>query len=1163
MAESYSLEAILSARDTNFSSTMQSAQGAMGNMAKASSSFGNTMKGVVSGLGVFKIASAAIGAVTGSIDNAVSRVDTLANSARVFENMGFSASETESMMESLNDSITGLPTSLNDAVSGVQLLASSMGDIGKSQEVFSAMNNAILGFGGTAGMVDNAIVQLSQAFSNGKIDAQTWNSMINSGLGPSLNALAKEMGYTTGEFKSNLSDGTISVEEFQDALISLDKDGGGGLKSLQQIAQDSTKGISTSLANARTSITRGVANIITAIDTGLTNAGLGSISDIINGIGKAAERMLTGLAGGIEKLGTFIAPLVEGFNSILSPIDSATEAINAFSGATDELGGQVADVTELSEKWGTLTLDEKQASVDTLGQEELAELLELLGVDFESIPDEYTKEAYLNAYGKDALEEIIWVSGEWQNLTFDEKVALFEAQIDNDGLQTAINNMELWNNTEFMSKFANISWNDDDAEQQVVDLINEYRELEGLDPIDIPVNVDTKHAQRDIKGVRKSLKQFTKSLGPIGKMFDELSETQTEFWSDMSDVAKDGAKGMANVAKSVFKGDWKSAWDIFKDTSMDALEGTGNAIWKNLEGQFKAIGNLMKNTDWSKIFTTMGNAMQGAVNYIGDIGSAIFTWLSEKLANVNWGELGRTVGEWVGGALQNALDSVKSLDYAKIEQMFDDLAETIDTLALGLLEAASGALEGLIAGMGYEEELEDLKTFINDLGNIEFDGDFTALANQVKDAFKNAFGDWNLNDFLPKIRWQWGDYLSELDWTTGEWHEVDIETGARVKITEATIEEMDFASLINEGTKLGMIEQDIDGNFKINPNYTINTENSNIDESALISILKELLGEPEIGMGVSVAPEPKIAGGGAGKVGGMIEDEIKGQAPSEVTTNTNVNPETTLTEGTSVGGIGEKITSFIQSLAPKTVSTQVSVQPITSGGAGSTEAPQVDFSGMVADAQSAMQQANQAITNGMSNMASAVRMGTVMMNVAFRSGMNQAIITAQNTANRIVNVFTNLSSRMYQAGDRAGAGFRNGLANQSNSIINTAQSIANSVSDTIESALRIASPSKVTTYLGEMVGAGLIEGMDGMITGVEASANRLSLATLPTTDLGNSRYGGSISGTSTSAKLDEVIDAINRGQVIVMDSGALVGETSKQMDVALGQRGSLGGRHKL
>src|SRR5699024_8219246 len=286
--------------------------------------------------------------------------------------------------------------------------------------------------------------------------------------------------------------------------------------------------------------------------------------------------------------------------------------------------------------------------------------------------------------------------------------------------------------------------------------------------------------------------------------------------------------------------------------------------------------------------------------------------------------------------------------------------------------------------------------------------------------------------------------------------------------------------------------------------------------------------------------------GGAGAIGSMIEDEIQAQAPSEVTTNTSVNPQTTLTDEISGGGIAEKITSFIQSLAPKTVSPQVNIQPITTGGTGSMDAPQVDFSGMIADANSAMQQVNQAITSGMTNVTSAVRMGTVMMNVAFRSGMNQAIITAQNTANRVLSVFNNLSSNLYSAGVMAGAGFRNGLASQSSSIVSTAQSIANSVSNTIQSALRIASPSKVTTYLGEMVGAGLIDGMDGMNSGVESSANRLSLATLPTSDLGSTRYSGSISGTSISSKLDEVIDAINRGQVIMMDSGALVGETSRQ-----------------
>lgn len=256
------------------------------------------------------VGSKAVNMVSDSLDGAISRIDTLNNSDRAFSNMGFSAEETKKAMDNLQGAIKGLPTGLDGAVKGVQLLAGSTEDVGKSVDIFKAMNDGILGFGGNAEMVDNAIVQLSQSFSNGKVDAETWNSMINSGLGPTLNAMAKQMGKTTGELKSGLSDGSISVKDFQDRLIELDKNGGGGIKSLNQIAKDSTKGISTSISNAKTAITRGVADMITKLNDGLAKNKLPTLSDMISNAGARAEAVFKKIGTIIPQVLGAIAPVV-------------------------------------------------------------------------------------------------------------------------------------------------------------------------------------------------------------------------------------------------------------------------------------------------------------------------------------------------------------------------------------------------------------------------------------------------------------------------------------------------------------------------------------------------------------------------------------------------------------------------------------------------------------------------------------------------------------------------------------------------------------------------------------------------------------------------------------------------------------------------------------
>lgn len=317
---------------SQFERGVDAARKSMGSLDKGArdtqKSFGTMFKasalGNLAAIGMSK----GIQTLVGSVGGAISRVDTLNNSTRTFNNMGFNDSQITGAMDNINKSILGLPTTLDDAVRNVTLLASSTQDLDKSQKVFAALNNGILGFGGNSEMVNNAIVQLSQGFAGGKITGQEWLSMLNSGLGPALNAMAKDMGITTAELKDGLSKGKISVEQFQDSLIKLNTKGGGGLKSLEQIAADSTAGIQTGMTNARTAITRGVANMLQAFGPEKISGAISGFGNAVNTGMKAVARFITAIMPTVEKFGQF---MVNNFDTIKAVLAGIAVGIGVFA----------------------------------------------------------------------------------------------------------------------------------------------------------------------------------------------------------------------------------------------------------------------------------------------------------------------------------------------------------------------------------------------------------------------------------------------------------------------------------------------------------------------------------------------------------------------------------------------------------------------------------------------------------------------------------------------------------------------------------------------------------------------------------------------------------------------------------------------------------------
>lgn len=300
---------------------------------KSTSGFLDSVKRIATGVGAVQLVGKAISTITGQVGNAVKRFDTLNNSQRVFSNMGFTANATSAMMKQLNKDISGLPTSLDGAVTGVQMFASSIGDVEQSGRVFAAVNDAILGFGGSTADVQNAVMQMSQAFANGKVDGQTWISMMNSNMGPALGAIAKQMGLTTGQLQDGLSSGKISVQQFQQALIDLDKNGGGGLKSLHEIALGSTQGIGTAFQNMRTGIVRGLTNVLGSLDKLATAVTGNSIAQMIQQSGQRAEGALNALAAGI----TQATPAIQNFFKFIADHEGILKSL-----AVGLLAGTVA-----------------------------------------------------------------------------------------------------------------------------------------------------------------------------------------------------------------------------------------------------------------------------------------------------------------------------------------------------------------------------------------------------------------------------------------------------------------------------------------------------------------------------------------------------------------------------------------------------------------------------------------------------------------------------------------------------------------------------------------------------------------------------------------------------------------------------------------------------
>lgn len=270
MAESFSVEAILTATDKNMTSTMNKAIGAC-------QSFGDRVKSIVAGVGITKAIGATMNVLSSSFDGAINRFDTMQSYPKVMKSLRFSIEQSQKSVAKLNQSVQGLPTNLADVVTTSKSLAAVTSNIDKATDTTIALNHAFLASGSSSEDASRGLQQYSQMLAKGTVDMQSWRTLQET-MAPALTKVAKKLGITSGnanELYDALQNGTITFDQFNDAMIECDTETGG----FAETALEASKGIKTSMTNIKSAVQNLEQGFLSAMNNMLKSKAMGGLVD--------------------------------------------------------------------------------------------------------------------------------------------------------------------------------------------------------------------------------------------------------------------------------------------------------------------------------------------------------------------------------------------------------------------------------------------------------------------------------------------------------------------------------------------------------------------------------------------------------------------------------------------------------------------------------------------------------------------------------------------------------------------------------------------------------------------------------------------------------------------------------------------------------------------
>ncbi|MGX7091179.1 phage tail tape measure protein [Hutsoniella sourekii] len=195
-------------------------------------------------------------------------------------------------------------------------------------------------------------------------------------------------------------------------------------------------------------------------------------------LSKAAGESLSDITDASTYLGQVMQQLTtEGSLAILEMDGTISPALaNSIRqfGLTEDNARQLLQALK---EVGLIEFEPKDLEVNVIGEEDLQRIIELFGGDFASLTDEQ-KTALVEAEGAKELSDLLFDYGIWKaEPPVEAKQAVVETDQALANFKPLLQTTDIWNNTEFLSKYADTDTNAPESQEKIASLISEYSGL--------------------------------------------------------------------------------------------------------------------------------------------------------------------------------------------------------------------------------------------------------------------------------------------------------------------------------------------------------------------------------------------------------------------------------------------------------------------------------------------------------------------------------------------------------------------------------------------------------------------------------------------------------------------------------------------------------------